>query len=403
LTAETPTFHRDVEPILQAHCQDCHRAGGANLMGMVAPMALVTYEEVRPWAKAVAREVHDRRMPPWHAAKVHDGVFANQRTMSAEEIETVQAWVAGGAPAGLPEHAPAPLEWEVGEGWLIGEPDLIVPFDEPYFVADEISDHYETVVVRLDPEDLPEDRWIQAMEFQPGSDVVHHIVIFTDDARESLGFGSMGGRGMLGGMGPGTDPTIFPAGFGRRLRAGSSILFNMHYNKEAGPGTGVYDRSRIAFKFHDEPVHHEVSWGAVGTMAFSIPPFAEEHVVRAEETLERDMLVFALFPHTHLRGRASKISAFYPDGTQELLLDVPQYDFNWQTNYVYREPKRLPAGTRLVVDMTYENSEARAAITGIDPSREVRWGQPTTDEMMYGFIDYTWLDSGEAPSSGGGG
>ena len=385
--SKTPTFNQHVQPILASNCQDCHREGGANLMGMVAPMAFTDYASVRPWARSIARQVESRRMPPWHASDRHDGVFANQRTLSANEIETVVSWAKGGAPEGPAAErssvAPPPRT-----DWQIGEPDLIVRFDEPVLVGDEVEDIYETVAVRIPDQDLPEDRWIQAMEFRPGSDVVHHIVIFTNDQRESLGFP----QGMLGGMGPGTDATVFPPTHGRKLSAGSTIIFNMHYHKEPGEGTAVYDRSEIAFTFHEGPVETEVHWGAVGTMEFSIPPNTASHEVVAEHTLEQSIDVFALFPHTHLRGKACRITATLPNGDDELLLDVPVYDFNWQTNYIYREPKRLPAGTKITVQMWYDNSSERAELTGIDPNRTVTWGQPTTDEMMYGFLDYAYVD-----------
>ena len=396
--AGAPTYIDDVRPILQANCAECHRAAGANVMGMVAPMSFSNFAEVRPWAKAIARNVEDRTMPPWHASADFDGVFVNQRSLAQGEIDTIVRWASQGASRGEGEE---PAADTADRGWQIGEPDLIVPFEEAYFVADDVEDQYATVVVNLTEEQMPEDRWIEAMEFRPGSEAVHHIVIFTDDARESLGFPSMGERGMLGGMGPGTDATVFPDGYGRSLRKTSSIMFNMHYHKEPGPGTGVSDLSQIAFKFHDAPVEHPVNWGAVGTFNFSIPPHAEKHEVMAEQTIERDIVLMSLFPHTHLRGTASQYTAFYPDGTQEVLLDVPKYDFNWQTNYIYREPKQLPAGTKLQIRMWYDNSEARAAYTGIDPTRTVGYGQPTTDGMMFGFIDYTWGDA-VAPASTGG-
>jgi hypothetical protein len=384
------SFYKDVQPILQDNCVNCHRPSGADNMGMIAPMPLRTYREVRPWAKSIARQVKDRTMPPWHAAPEFKGVFSNERTLTKEQIDTIVSWVDAGAKKG-PGSDPEILA-EEDTGWTIGEPDLIVPFDEPYWVADWVDDHYASVRVRLTKEQLPKDRWIKAMQFRPGSEVVHHIVIYTDDYRESMGFPT----GMLGGTGPGTDATIFPDGYGRFLEAGTQLAFNMHYHKESGPGTGMFDLSEIAFVFHDKSVKHEVSWGAVGSNYISIPPYADNYEVVAEEVFRKATTLLALFPHTHLRGKASKYTAFYPDGTEEVLLHVPNYDFNWQTNYVFKEPKKIPAGTRIKVQMWYDNSEERAEYTGIDPSRTVRWGQPTTDEMMYGWIDYT---SGEVKSS----
>lgn len=382
---DRPTFYKDVLPIVQENCQICHRPSGTNVMGMVAPMSFMSYAEVRPWAKAIKREVEARRMPPWHAAEKFHGVFANERTLTDADIAILARWAETGAQRGNPKDAPEPAAFPQSDGYAMGEPDLVVPFDQPVYVEDSWEDHYHTEYVQLTKEAMPEDRWIQAMEFKPGSEAVHHIVIFTNDYRESLGFG----QGMLGGMGPGTDGTYFPEGYGRLLHAQSTIMFNMHYHKEPGPGTGVWDRSEIAFKFQDTPVQHAVHWGAVGTHNIHIPPYAENHVETASETFHRETLLLALFPHMHVRGKASRYIAHYPDGTEEVLLDVPDYDFNWQTNYIYKEPKRIPAGTRIEVQMTYENTKARGERAGIDPSRTVYWGEATTDEMMYGWLDYT--------------
>ncbi len=380
-----PTFYKDVLPIIQENCQICHRPSGNNIMGMVAPMAFMTYEEVRPWSKAIVKQVQTKRMPPWHASEDFHGVFKNERTLSEAEIDTIVRWAETGAARGKPTDAPKLRTFPQSDGYAMGEPDLIVAFPEALHIQDSWGDMYQTVVVPITKEMMPEDQWIQAMEFKPGSEAVHHIVIFTSSGRESLGFG----QGMLGGMGPGTDGTTFPEGYGRLLETDSTIMFNMHYHKESGPGTAVWDKSEIAFKFHDKPVKHNVSWGAVGTMALSIPPNTTHHLVKASETFTKDTLFLAIFPHTHLRGTASKYTAYYPDGTSEVLIDVPNYDFNWQTNYVFKEPKFIPAGTRVEVSMWYDNDEARAELAGIDPTRTVRWGQATTDEMMFGWIDYT--------------
>jgi mono/diheme cytochrome c family protein len=378
------TYHKDVEPILQQNCLECHRPSGTNVMGMVAPMAFESYETTRPWAKAIAKQVEARTMPPWHAAPEHAGQFANERTLTDTEIETIVSWVKTGANRGNPADAPPKPTFDSNGGWGIGEPDLVVAFDEPYHVRDSVEDEYAMISVRLTDEQLPEDRWIKAMDFRPGSEAVHHIVIFTSTYRDSLGFG----QGMLGGMGPGTNASVFPQGYGRKLSKNEHIMFQMHYHKEPGPGTAVYDQSSIGFQFHDKPVQHEVNWGAVGTMNFRIPPHTPNHEVVATEMFHRDTLFISLFPHTHLRGKASKYVAYYPDGKQETLLHVPSYDFNWQTNYIFKEPKLIPAGTKVEVTMTYDNSEERAALTGIDPSRTVYFGEPTTDEMMFGWIDY---------------
>jgi mono/diheme cytochrome c family protein len=385
---ERPSFYKDVLPVMQENCQECHRPKGANLMGMVAPMSFTSYKEVRPWAKAISKQVEARTMPPWHATEEFHGVFDNERTLTQDEIDTIVKWVAQGAPRGNANDSPDPIEFKGEEGWAMGKPDLVIPFDDPYFVPDHAEDLYHTESVRLTKEMLPEDKWIKSMEFKPDSEAVHHIVIFTDDYRESLGFP----MGMLGGTGPGTDASEFPDGYGRIIEQGTTIQFNMHYHKESGPGTGVWDQSAIGLTFHDKPVEHEVSWGAIGTMGFRIPAGATRHKVTAQQRFSTDTTILAMFPHMHLRGAGAKYTAHYPDGTEEVLLDVPNYDFNWQTNYIFKEPKKIPAGTTVKVDMWFNNNEAQAELSGINPNRSVGFGQPTTDEMMYGWIDYTETD-----------
>ncbi|MEE2775428.1 MAG: hypothetical protein VYE73_01505, partial [Acidobacteriota bacterium] len=194
---EDVTFHRDVQPILQQECQLCHRPDGANLGGMVAPMALTTYDEARPWAKSIAKQAEARTMPPWHASEHQAGLFANERTLSDDQIATLVGWAKAGAPAGDIAAAPEPVTWASDDGWLIGEPDLILTPDEAYFVEDEVNDHYVTLRTKMTDELLSEDRYVKAIEFRPGSSVVHHIIVPS-----------------LGGIAPGNDPTVHRDGIG---------------------------------------------------------------------------------------------------------------------------------------------------------------------------------------------
>ena len=383
--AQRVTYTKDVLPILQENCQTCHRPAAAGLAGMIAPMSLMTYREVRPWAKSMANMVRTREMPPWHATGEFKGVFENERTLSDDEIATIVKWAATGAVQGRVEDAPAPLVFEYTDGWSIGLPDLVVPFTEPFFVADNVQDQYATIRVTLTEEQLPEDKWIQAMEYKPGSEAVHHII----GSAYPPGERTAQDRGLLGGIAPGTDPDVLPVGYGKLLRKGSTINFAMHYHKESGPGTGVWDRTAIAFKFHDQPVTHNVRWDAIGNRNFEIPPGHAKWQVGAARTFRQDTTILAFLPHMHLRGEAASYVAFYPDGTEEVLLDVPVYDFNWQTNYFYKEPKEIPAGTRIEVSMWFNNSPERGDLANIDSRRAVRNGGPTTDEMMLGWIDYT--------------
>lgn len=377
------TFTRDVLPILQQNCQTCHRPGGDNYTGMVAPMSLMTYEETRPWAKSIAKEVGERTMPPWHASGEFKGVFSNERSLTDAQIQTIQKWVATGARHGRPEDAPAPVVFPDFNGWRIGEPDLIVTFEEPYHVADEVEDLYVTISARITEEQLPEDRWVKAIEWKGGSSVVHHIV--GSAVPPGAATRAQGGYG-LGSIAPGEEPMMFPDGYAKVLLKGSKLIFSMHYHKEPGPGTAVDDISMVAFKFYpkDAKIKHFVDHGAIGNSGFEIPPNHPNWKVGAARTFEEDTTLLALHPHMHLRGKNAKYVAFYPDGTQETLLEVPKWDFNWQTDYSFKVPKKLPAGTRVEYTAHFDNSSDNPA--NPDPSIPVRFGGPTTDEMMLGYV-----------------
>lgn len=375
---EAPTFTKDILPILQENCQTCHRPSGLNLGGMIAPMSLMTYQDVRPWAKSIAREVANRDMPPWDASPEFNGMFKNERTLTDDEIATIVRWVDTGAKRGRVEDAPQSIEFESHEhGWsLEDEPDVVMTFKEPMWVGDEVADWQPMIPVEIPAEFAAEDRWIKAVEFKPGSEVVHHIVGFAG--------GSMGG--MIGGIAPGSELDILPDGYGMLLPAGTPVLMGMHYNKEAGPGTGVWDQSEMAFWFTDKPVQHDVRWRAALSTTFKIPAGDPNHVVDVSYTFEEDSLLLALSPHMHFRGKASKYMATYPDGSTEVLIDVPRYDFNWQSHYTFKEPKRMPAGTRLDVAMVFDNSADNPA--NPDPTKTVTWGLPTTDEMANAWFNY---------------
>ncbi|MCH7960190.1 MAG: alkyl hydroperoxide reductase [Candidatus Hydrogenedentes bacterium] len=370
--SERVTFYKDVLPILQENCQACHRPAGLDLGGMIAPMSLIEYNEVRPWAKAIVRQVTTRTMPPWHTTSEFDQVFSNQRTLTDKEIATIERWVESGAPRGRQQDAPQPLDFPTGE-WSIGEPDLIVAMPEPYFVEDDVEDLYVNFEVTITEDMLPEARWIQASETRSGSTAVHHII-----ARP------------VGGSAPGIDATFYPDGYGALLEPGATVTFNMHYHKEPGPGTGVWDQSKVAVKFHTKPVTHPITTSPVGNRGFEVPPNHPNWEVGASRIFEESITLISLLPHMHLRGKDAKYVAFYPDGSTEVLLDVPNYDFNWQTRYLFAEPKVLPAGTRVEVTMHFDNSTGNAA--NPNPNRPVSFGGPTTDEMMLGWMNFASTD-----------
>lgn len=387
---EKYTFTKDVLPILQENCQTCHRPLGSNMSGMIAPMSLMTYQEVRPWARSIAQAVADKAMPPWHATEEFHGTFRNERTLTAEEIDTITSWVKQGARRGSPSDAPAPVEFDKS-GWNLGQPDLIVEFPEPFLVGDDVEDLYHNVVTQLTDEQLPNDRWIASIEFKPGSEVVHHIIGYAlapdDDQTVSASEGEVT-RGMLGGNAPGTDVAVYPKGFGLHLPKNAQLTFAMHYHKEAGPGTGVWDSSQMGIRFHDEgdKVDHPVDISTIAHGAFEIPPFANDWAVSGARTFKEDTYLLSMMPHMHLRGKSARYTAFYPDGSNEVLLDVPRYDFNWQTQYDLTINKVIPAGTRIEMELVFDNSKENADAIGFNPARPVHFGGPTTDEM-----DLAWI------------
>jgi hypothetical protein len=394
--AERLTFTKDVLPILQASCVTCHRHGGDNISGMVAPMSLMTYEEVRPWAKAIVKAVTSKQMPPWFASEAYHGVFANQRTLTQAEIDVISAWVESGAARGNPSDAPAPVEFPENDGWFAGKPDLVVRMPEPYFVEDDVEDLYVNFVSEpLSETDLPNDRWLRSIEWRGDSDVVHHIVgsaSVKNEEGETLSY-------ELGSIAPGEEASIYPEGYGKLLPKGSRIRFSMHYHKETGPGTGKYDQSMVGFRFWDEEtdpkIKHAVQRSGISNHSFEIPPQHSSWPVGAAMTFEEDSTILALHPHMHLRGQDARYIAYYPDGTTEELLWVPEFDFNWQLDYTYSEPKKVPAGTRVEFTVHYNNSPEN--VSNPDPTIPMVWGGPTTMEMMIGYISFTNSEPSDNP------
>jgi hypothetical protein len=371
-SAETPTFYADVLPVLQESCQVCHTAQGLNLGGMVAPMSFMTYEETRRYAPRIAAAVESGYMPPWHAAEEHRGDFSNERLLAPEGARTLIAWARGGAPAGDPSDAPPAKRFTSSEtGWAIGKPDLVIQLPEPYLVHDSIEDQYVNIDVTLTPEQLPEDRWVKAVEFRAGSSAVHHII-----------------ANPLGGIAPGVEPTMHPDGYATVLRAGTTVTFNMHYHKEPGPGTGVWDQSSAAIIFYEpgEVIEHVVEGDPLGMFRFKIPPHDPNYSFETSYTFEKDTKIVWLTPHMHLRGKSALYEITRPGEETETLLHVPQYDFNWQHTYHFAEPVLAPAGTRIDLTLWWDNSASNPH--NPNPDREVGYGEPTTDEMGFGFMNF---------------
>ncbi len=366
---DNPTYAKDVAPILNENCVVCHRPGEA------VPMSLMSYDQARPWAKSIKNMVETRQMPPWHADPAV-GVWANDRRLSDRDITTIARWVDQGTPQGNPADAPETPTFVAG--WKIGEPDTIFTASTQTLPTD-LEDEYRYVYV---PTGFEKDRWISAAEVRPGNiEVVHHVIVFTADPTK----GRNGLGGSLGGFAPGSPPLIMEKGRGMKIPAGAILVLQIHYHKE--PGTIERDQTTIGIKFADETVKKELRFGTIGTEKFVIPARTSYYPVEASFVVDEDVHLEQIIPHMHLRGTDMKVWARFPDGTRKDLLFVPKYDFNWQTFYELEQPMSLPKGTELRAYAHFDNSAANPF--NPDPNSEVRWGEPTTAEMMYAFYMYT--------------
>jgi hypothetical protein len=432
---QAPTYTKDVAPILFASCTNCHRPGE------IAPMSLMTYKDVRPWARAIAARVADGTMPPWHADPAH-GKFSNARTLSVAHKTTIATWVAAGAPEGNPADMPPAPAYK--EGWNI-EPDVILSMQEDYPIPATGEVNYQYLVV---PANFAEDRYITDWEIRPGDRrAVHHLLLYLLAPKEvveaqmkrqqqamlnrmfgpapsanaprptppfemaccvQIPAGEEGGRplppdqrkdpgpnyrprpqGMAQGMGgfsPGGSIRHFPEGMGMRIPAGYSLVFQMHYTTY---GKATTDRSTIGLKFAKTTPKTILNTMALINASLSIPAGATNHLVENTMTFNRDTMIYSLVPHTHVRGKGWHYEAIYPDGRKEVILSVPNYDFNWQHEYVFEKPLQLPAGTKLHAKAWYDNSPANKS--NPDPSKTVTWGDQTWEEMMYTSITYSFL------------
>jgi hypothetical protein len=426
--ASRETTFNDVAPIFFNKCTECHRPGE------IAPMSLLSYKEARPWARSIREKVMSREMPPWHADPSH-GEFANDRSLTKKELDTIAAWVDGGAKEGNPRDAAAAPAYV--DGWSIGKPDLVLTMPREVTVEATGPDEYQYFMV---PVPFNEDRYIQAVEVRPGNrKVVHHIVVFAQppptktpqpnpasnvDATSgaiasdstlyrdgkvertkpdapvfddgcSLPNGGGGVRrdvsriepvpGILAEYLPGNRGMVLEPGSAKRIAGGSTLIFQVHYAKSTG--AVQKDRSSVGLIFARSQPDKVIDTKLVFNGYFRIPPGAASHRATACWSLPSDAEIISLTPHMHVRGKAMEIRAIHPDGKSEVLLNVPAYKFSWQTIYRLKRPQHLPKGTRIAVTTLFDNSPGNKY--NPDPTRAVRWGEPTYDEMLALFIDYS--------------
>lgn len=379
------SYSEDVAPILQDKCLACHRPEG------IGPFAMDSYQMVKGFAPMIREVIRTKRMPPWHADP-HYGKFANDRSLSNEETKTLVHWIEAGAPRGEGPDVLAQHDFSAPK-WALGEPDVIVEIPAYDVPATGVVDY-------LNPKaknPLGKDAWVRAVEIIPGSrQALHHVIttfgVPDPEARE--GFRTTGG---LGGYVPGNSVDEFPENTGVFLPKDAVFNFQMHYTTF---GKAVEDKSVMGIYLHDGKPKYPLDSITMLNPMISIPPHTKEHWEKKEtKPLERDILVYSLLPHSHFRGKAADYTAIYPDGKEEILLSVPNYDFNWQTSYVFEEPKRLPAGTVIQYNQSWDNSAQNPA--NPDPSRTVPWGQQSWDEMLFGQVRFRYANPKPGDTSSG--
>jgi peroxiredoxin len=359
------TYAKQIARILQNRCVECHHEG------QIAPFSLTSYSETVGWAEMIREVVNERRMPPWLAAAEH-GRFKNNPSLSADELQQINQWVQNGCPEGNPSDLPPPAQY--AQGWAITNPDQVFYMDaQPFTVPAEGVVQYQHYTV--DP-GFTEDHWIKEAEVKAGNPaVVHHVIVFIQEP----GGQPFGAPQMA--FAPGMTPRRFEKDEAILAKAGSKLVFQIHYTPN---GTEQQDRSYVGFVYADpQAITKEVVGGTCGDPVLRIPPHESNHKVTARKLFLKDTTLLGMNPHMHLRGKAFRYELERPDGTREILLDVPRYDFNWQLWYMLEEPKLIPKGSRMICTAYFDNSADNPA--NPDPSKEVNWGEQTWDEMMFGF------------------
>ena len=383
------TYTRDVAPILYQNCTSCHRSGE------IGPFALLRYADAKKRAAQLASVTESRFMPPWHADS--HGEFRDERKLTPEQIAVIKAWVAAGSPEGNPSDLPAPPKFP--QGWSLGTPDLILEPSKAYTLAAEGGDVYRCFVI---PGGQTEDRYVAAMEVRPGNaKVVHHVIAYLDVTGRAKqieaqnrdgqpGYTSYGGigtspAGTLGGWAPGNLPRLLPDGVGTLFPKGADIVLQVHYHRSGKP---EIDQTRMGVYFCKKPVDKRMRILPVFGM-LSIPPGEANYTVHGfPMNVGNDATILGVMPHMHLLGKDMTVTANLPDSTTKTLVHVPNYDFNWQTTYMYKEPLKVPQGTRIGLTAHYDNSSSNPRNPNTPP-KQIGWGEQTTDEMCIAFVYYT--------------
>ncbi len=365
------TYAKDVAPILQNRCVSCHREG------QIGPFTLTEYDDVVAWADMCLEVIDDGRMPPWGANPAH-GEFANDARLTSAEKEMFHAWIDAGTPEGDPNDLPPPRQFV--DGWRMPKPDAVYKMPEEYAVPANGTVPYKYFI--WDP-GFTEDKWVYGAEARAGNpEVVHHLILFYIPPGQEKPRPEDPLFNAIAAFAPGMPAVVGPEEYALRIPAGSKLAFQVHYTPN---GKATTDLSEAAVLFSNpKKVQKEVRIAAALNFKFLIPPFHPNYPIAAEKAFKEDTLLYTMTPHMHYRGKAFRFTAHYPDGREEILLDVPRYDFNWQIIYLLKQPKLLPAGTVVKLEGHFDNSADNPL--NPDPAQMVRWGDQTWDEMMLGSM-----------------
>jgi len=370
------SYSDTIAPMLQENCQGCHRKGG------IGPWAMTDYNMIRGFAPMIREVVRTNRMPPWHADPLI-GEFHEARGLSDEDKKILVHWIEAGAPRGdgpdvLAENYEAAPEWE------LGEPDVVLNLTATTVPATGVVEYI--YLAAHNP--LDRDAWIKAVALKPGDpSVVHHTLISSVDHRVEVPENKHIDDNLVATYVPNAAPTMYPDGIGMLIPQGGSFVVQMHYTTT---GRETVDASQIGLYLYDEMPERVMRNQAIFNLAIEIPPGAKNHGDKSYYEFEREATLYSLFPHAHFRGKSSDFTLQYPGGKEEMLLSVPKFDFNWQHTYTLKEPRTVPAGTRLILSTRFDNSVENVA--NPDPTEAVLWGEQSFEEMLWGTVTYTWAD-----------
>jgi hypothetical protein len=390
----TVTYTKDVAPILQKHCQSCHRPGEAG------PFSMLSYEDLRPWTGAIRLAVQHKIMPPWYADPQF-GHFSNNRALSDQEIKTIVSWVIAGSPKGDLKNTPPPVQFT--EGWGIPQPDVVLQLPKPFPVPESGMVEYQYVIV---PTGFTKDTWVQAAEVRPTERaVVHHIIAYVREPGSNYFKDQKPGQffeappakvdekvdtsalpsDFLVGYAPGQPAEILQPGQGKLIKAGSDIVFEVHYTPNGKP---VMDRTKLGLVLAKQVPRNRVQTLSASNGTFKIPPGDPNYKVDASFEVAKEVTLASIHPHMHTRGKDFEYRLVFPSGETRTILKVPAYNWHWQLWYNLEEPIVLPRGTKIECTAHFDNSPNNPE--NPDPTKTVIWGQQSWDEMMVGFFNLVY-------------